>query len=90
MNIAKELGINNQSKLEYVYCGKYFDVSGFWYDGFNEVEMFSIKEYEDLRKLFKKCYTCSRRLSMTSFVLDYGGIAYEIIINSDDNVKKGD
>lgn len=80
-NLAKELGINNEVKLECVYCGKYFDISGFWYDGFDGVvEMFSIKEYEDLQKLFKKCYTCSRKLSSASFVLDYGGIAYEVTI----------
>ena len=36
-NLAKELGINNEVKLECVYCGKYFDISGFWYDGFDGV-----------------------------------------------------
>ena len=81
IKLAKELGkANNVLKVESIYCGKFFDICGFWYDSFNEVTLFPIKNDKDLERLFSKCYTYARSLSSASFVLDYGGIAYEIIV----------
>lgn len=88
INLSKTLGEISNLNLKNVFHAKCFDISGFWTDGFDGIiNILPVNDNvpSDLENLFKKCYTYSRSLNSSCFVLDYDGIVYEIRITCNHN-----
>jgi len=86
MELAKEIGENIKLPLKSIYYGTGFGVCNFWRDNdWSDIEYFHLENHteDEMKELFGNCFKCAKKLYCCSFVLEYGGIAYEITFYKD-------